>query len=122
MPNNFFRLIFSYAAIGAFVAGAPAANTSWSGAYWCGLHRSPCAVVQYKLGSLPDLFGKKNWSLDVDSFAGAQISDQSLLAGVDVGHTFKLAANCSGFFGVGVSYGAGFKPNPGVVAGLSVSL
>lgn len=120
-----FRLFLSYAVgIGALGASAPAlANSSnWSAAYWCGLHRSPSAVAQYKLGELPDLFGNKNWSLDVDSFAGTEIDNQQLLAGFDIGKSFRIAANCQGFFGFGISYGAGLKPNPGVVAGFSVQL
>lgn len=104
------------------VMGAGAAQTQWSAAYWIGLHRSPSAVVQYKLGTLPDVFGHKSWSLDVYSFAGAQINNQALLAGVDLGHSFNLAANCQGFLGVGLSYGGGLKPNPGIVAGISVQV
>lgn len=100
--------------------GAQAASSTWSAAYWLGYHRSPSAIVQYKLTTFTGLLGKPNWSVDLYSFAGAQLSDQSPLGGFDLGKSWSIASNVQGFLGAGFSVAAGKPSGFGLAAGLSV--
>lgn len=105
----------------ALVATSAVAQTSnWSGAYFIGLHEVG-PIVQYKIHTFSDVLGHKNWSLDFNSFAGAEVANQAAFGGFDLTKSFSLAAGVSGFVGLGVSVGSAKQLDAGLAVGVSVS-
>lgn len=89
--------------------------------YWMGIHQQPAVVAQYELGTLLNVFGKKNWTLQVNTFGGV-LSNGAPIAGFDVGKSIPLAQNVSLFIGIGASLTQGKPTNGGLVIGGSVNL
>ena len=79
------------------------------------------AVVGTQVGSLTDLFGRKDWSLDLGLMTGTSLKNGNLLAGVSVGKSFAIANEVSFYAGAGVKYqqGTNLPVSAGPMFGLS---
>lgn len=107
----------------ALMASAPTAQAqspNWGASVYYDVRtRDISAVAMHRLTVFTGFLGHKDWSLDLDAFAGSTLAGKPL-GGFALGKRFPVANQIEAYFGVAAATSAGRATGAGLIGGLSV--
>lgn len=100
---------------------APAPGTLWSAAWYFDLrHKTSASVAAYKVKTFTNVFGNKNISVDLSTFAGYDLNDSSFVSGWELGKSFQVATGVYFTIGLAISVETNHPIGGGGIFGLAV--